>query len=142
MLSYQVIGVSSLLFLFPLSSRFLIFLLLLIRVFLLFTSVKHSLTLSSLLTKLGVVTFVSASLVITVHLSLWILKLALFWMGSFIDCITPLSPWILAIQFSGLAVIACQWFPLVRILMILLTNSGDLKKHLPISQTQKLESVS
>jgi hypothetical protein len=123
MLKYQVICVSSLLFLFPSSSRILVFLLLFIRVFLPFTSLEHSFTLSSLLTQLGVVTFVSASLLITVHLGLWILKLALFWMGNYINCITPFSPWVIAIQFSGLAVVACPSFPLVDILMISLTNN-------------------
>ena len=140
MVNYQVIGASLLLLLFPLSSRIFTFLLLLIRVLFLFTSLKHS-KLSSTLTKLGVVAFVSASLLITLHVGLWIFKLALFWMANYIDCITPpFSPWIIAIQFSGLAVMVCPWFPLVRILIISLMNSWDLEKHLAISRMQKLGS--
>ena len=141
MLKYQVIGISLLLLLFPSSSRILTFLLLLIRVFL-FTSLKNSFKISSAFTNLGVVTFVSASLLITLRLGLWILKLALFWMSMYIDRATPpFCPWIVAIQFSGLAIIICRWFPLVPILLTSLTNSSDLGKHLAILQTQELGST-
>lgn len=69
-----------------------------------------------MLTKLAVMTFVSASLLIMLHFGLWVFKSALFWMASYIDRITPaFSAWIIAIQFSGLVVMACPQFPLVRI---------------------------
>lgn len=61
---------------------------------------------------------------ISIHFGLWIFKLALFWMVSYIDRITPaFSPWIIVIQFSGLAVMACPRFPLVCMLTFSLMSS-------------------
>jgi hypothetical protein len=116
MLNYQVIAVSLLLFLFPSPSRIFAFLLLLVRILFLFTSLKYSSQISRLLTYFGTIVFASASLLIALHVGLWIFKYVLFWAANYIERITPFfSPWILAVQFSGLAVMACPRFSLVRI---------------------------
>ena len=126
MLKYQILGMSLLLLLIPSSSRILTFLLLLIRV-ILFTSLKNSFWFSGLFTRLGVVTFVSASFLITFHLGLYVLKLGLLWISNSIDHTTPsFSPWIMAMQFSGLAIIVSRRFPRVFILVPSLTKIVEI----------------